>query len=45
MDCGRTGLYFAVTSEGEVGVGDEMRVIIRDPNGVPISEITGLYAE
>ena len=29
----------------EVGVGDEMKVISRDPNGVPVSEITRLYAE
>jgi hypothetical protein len=26
--------------EGEVGAGDEVRVINRDPNGVPVSEIT-----
>jgi MOSC domain-containing protein YiiM len=40
---GRTGFYFAVTREGEVGVGDEIKVIARDPNAVPISEITRLY--
>ena len=42
---GRTGFYLAVTSEGEVGTGDDMRVIHREPNGVPVSEITRLYAE
>jgi MOSC domain-containing protein YiiM len=42
---GRTGFYLAVTSEGEVGTGDEIRVISRDPNGVPVAEITRLYAE
>ena len=42
---GRTGFYFAATREGEVGAGDEMRVISRDPNGVPVTEITRLYAE
>ena len=41
----RTGFYLAVTREGEVGAGDEMRVISRDSNGVPVSEITRLYAE
>jgi MOSC domain-containing protein YiiM len=41
----RTGFYLAVTSEGEVGAGDEMTVISRDPNGVPVSEVTRLYAE
>ena len=40
---GRTGFYFAVTREGEVGAGDEIKVIARDPNAVPISEITRLY--
>jgi len=42
---GRMGFYLAVTKEGEVGVGDEMRVISLEPNGVPVSEITRLYAE
>jgi MOSC domain-containing protein YiiM len=40
---GRTGFYFAVTREGEVGVGDEIKAIARDPNAVPVSEITRLY--
>jgi MOSC domain-containing protein YiiM len=40
---GRTGFYFGVTREGEVGAGDELTVIARDPNAVPISEITRLY--
>lgn len=41
----RTGFYLAVAREGEVGAGDEIRVIARNPNGVPVSEITRLYAE
>src|SRR5205814_7793316 len=40
---GRTGFYFAIIREGEVGAGDEIKVIARDPNGVPVSEITRLY--
>jgi MOSC domain-containing protein YiiM len=40
---GRTGFYLAVTREGEVGAGDEIKVISRDPNAVPVSEITRLY--
>ena len=40
---GRTGFYLAVTREGEVGAGDEIEVIARDPNAVPVSEITRLY--
>jgi MOSC domain-containing protein YiiM len=41
----RTGFYLAVRREGEVGSGDEIKAIARDPNGVPVSEITRLYAE
>jgi len=41
----RTGFYVAVTREGEVGVGDEIREIGRDPHRVPISDITRLYIE
>jgi MOSC domain-containing protein YiiM len=40
---GRTGFYLAVTREGEVGAGDEIKVIASDPNMVPVSEITRLY--
>jgi MOSC domain-containing protein YiiM len=40
---GRTGFYLAVTREGEVRAGDELKVIARDPNAVPVSEITRLY--
>jgi len=40
---GRTGFYLAVTREGEVAGGDEMTLISRDANAVPVSEITRLY--
>jgi len=44
---GRTGFYLAVTREGEVGAGDDMRVIgqSRDEhsNSVTVSDITRLY--
>jgi MOSC domain-containing protein YiiM len=40
---GRTGYYLAVTREGEVGAGDEIKVIGRDRNAVTVSEITRLY--
>jgi MOSC domain-containing protein YiiM len=40
---GRSGFYLAVTREGEVGSGDEIKLIARDPNAVPVSEITRLY--
>ena len=40
---GRTGFYAAVVQEGEVGAGDEMKLIGRGAEGVAVSEITGLY--
>jgi MOSC domain-containing protein YiiM len=40
---GRTGYYVLVAREGEVGVGDEIRLLSRDPNAVPVSEIMRLY--
>lgn len=39
----RSGFYLAVTREGEVGAGDEIKGISRDENAVPVSEITRLY--
>src|SRR5271168_121702 len=43
LTSGRGGFYLAVTREGEVGVGDEMKPIARDPRAVPVMEITRLY--
>jgi MOSC domain-containing protein YiiM len=40
---GRMGFYFAVTREGEVAAGDEIRLIASDPNAVPATEIARLY--
>src|ERR1051326_7259428 len=40
---GRTGFYLAVTREGEVGAGDEMKAISRDSNAVPVPELTRLH--
>ncbi len=39
----RMGFYFAVRREGEVGAGDELRLIAREPVAVPVSEIPRLY--
>jgi MOSC domain-containing protein YiiM len=40
---GRTGFYLAVSREGEVGAGDEIKLIGREENSVSVSEITRLY--
>ena len=39
----RTGFYLAVVREGTVGAGDEISIVSRDPQAVPVSEITRLY--
>ena len=43
LESGRTGFYLAVTREGEVGAGDEIRVLSLDPHSVPVSAVTRLY--
>jgi MOSC domain-containing protein YiiM len=43
LSSGRTGFYLSVIREGEVGAADPIKVIARDTNSVPISEITRLY--
>lgn len=40
---GRTGFYVSVARQGEVGAGDEIHRTARDPDGIPVSEITRLY--
>lgn len=40
---GRTGFYFSVQREGEVGAGDSFELIGRDEHGIKVSDITRLY--
>jgi MOSC domain-containing protein YiiM len=40
----RSGFYFAVLKEGEVAAGDAIKRVSRDPHGVTVADITGLYA-
>ena len=40
---GRTGFYLSVSREGDVGAGDDISLLSRDTNAVPVSEITRLY--
>jgi MOSC domain-containing protein YiiM len=44
LQSGRTGFYFSVQREGEVGAGDEIELIARDVNNVTAADITGLYS-
>jgi MOSC domain-containing protein YiiM len=39
----RSGFYVAVVEQGEVGAGDEIVLLWRDPRAVPVSEITRLF--
>lgn len=39
----RTGFYFAVLKEGEVGAGDPIEILWRDERGVSVAEIVSLY--
>jgi MOSC domain-containing protein YiiM len=41
---GRTGFYFSVEREGEVGAGDEIDLVGRDEHNVSVADITRLYA-
>ncbi len=40
---GRTGFYFSVAREGELGSGDRIELIARDANRAAVSDITRLY--
>jgi MOSC domain-containing protein YiiM len=40
---GRPGIYFKVLREGEVGVGDAIKLISRDENNVTVKDIVRLY--
>jgi len=39
----RTGFYFAVLQEGELGVGDQFEVMQKNEDGVRVSDITRLF--
>lgn len=39
----RTGFYLAVLDEGDVGAGDQIELIEKNPRGVRVSDITRLY--
>jgi len=39
----RTGFYLAVTKEGQVAAGDEIKLLSRDPNAISIAAFVELY--
>jgi MOSC domain-containing protein YiiM len=42
---GRTGIYFNVLREGEIGPADEIQLIKRDKNNVTVKDIVRLYVD
>ena len=40
----RTGFYLSVAQEGEVGAGDSIELLARDPAAVTVADVTRLYA-
>lgn len=42
---GRLGFYFRVLEEGEIGAGDEITCEARDPAGLSVAEVAGLWAD
>ncbi|MBD1919423.1 MULTISPECIES: MOSC domain-containing protein [Cyanophyceae] len=41
----RTGFYFRVLQEGEVGTGDTLELVSRDENNITVADITQLYVD
>jgi MOSC domain-containing protein YiiM len=39
----RTGFYFSVLQEGEVGAGDTLELVSQDDNNITVADITQLY--
>jgi MOSC domain-containing protein YiiM len=44
LQSGRSGFYFSVIVEGEVGAGDAIELLGRDENSLTVAEIVNLYA-
>jgi MOSC domain-containing protein YiiM len=45
LDSGRTGFYFAVLKEGDVGAGDSIEMLSGDNNGLTVAGLTRLYLD
>ena len=43
LQSGRSGFYFAVLKEGEVGTGDSMELVDRDDHNVTVADVVNLY--
>ena len=45
LDSRRTGFYFAVRKEGEVGAGDSIDITWKDANELKVADVTRLYVD
>ena len=45
LKSGRTGFYFAVSREGELGAGDPIELIRSDDHGLTVAEVTRLFRD
>jgi MOSC domain-containing protein YiiM len=43
LQSGRSGFYFAVLKEGEVGAGDSIELLERDEHNIPVADVVNLY--
>lgn len=43
LNSGRSGLYFSVIEEGEIGASDQIELVRRDEHAVTVADITKLY--
>jgi MOSC domain-containing protein YiiM len=43
MQSGRSGFYFAVTLEGDVGAGDSIELIAKADDGLTVADVVNLY--
>ena len=41
---GRSGFYFAIAREGELGAGDDIERLARDARGLTVADVNALYA-
>jgi MOSC domain-containing protein YiiM len=44
MKAGRYGTYLRIAAEGEIGAGDEIRVVAQPDHGVSIGDVFRIYA-
>jgi MOSC domain-containing protein YiiM len=44
LDSGRSGIYFAVEREGDVGAGDPIEAVHREAHDVTVADVTGAYS-